>query len=281
MSRVAEWLFPARERRIVGWFAATAAFTSLLTGVLVYAQPGIDDELALWLPGQAAWWYLGFTLASFALTYGFVRLARRRGAPVSIWLVPAFAAAWAAAGPLLDYALSVRDSGFTFSGAWWNLLPLVAVLAPALVATVQENEPGAPLVPREERRQAFAVGWLALALFLANKVAFASPRWADAWLPAMRDDEELGYQLLLVTLTPLVICFAAVLGFRAPRSAWLVPATAALVIAFATGLPGTLAGPEFAGSLTFVILTLPMCLTAFLGSVLGAALTPRRRDEPR
>lgn len=277
MNRVAEWLFPTEERRIVGWFAAAAALTGLLTGVLVYAQPSIDEALVLWLPGEATWWYAGFAVACFFLTYGFVRLSRRRGGPVSVWLVPAFAAVWTAIGPLLDDVLSPGTQSLARPAVWWNLLPLAAVLAPALIATVQENEPGAPFLPAEERRAALAVGWLTLALFAANKVAFTSPRWADAWLPAMRDDEELGYQLLVVTFVPLVVCFLGVLAFKVQRSAWAVPSVAALVVAFATGLPGTLAGPEFAGSLTFVLLTLPMCLMAFLGSILGAALTPRRR----
>ena len=195
---------------------------------------------------------------------------------MSIWLVPAFAAVWAAIGPLLDLVLYAHADGWGFRGSWWNLAPIVIVLAPALIATVQENDPGESLLPAEERRQALLIGALAAALLLANKVAFASPRWADAWLPPMTDEDELGYQLLLVTLTPLLICFVGVLGFRVPRSGWLVPATSALVTAFVIGLPGMLAGPGFAGPFVYVIMTVPMCVMGFFGSVLGAALSPKR-----
>ncbi|MDH4140905.1 MAG: hypothetical protein OEV43_10100, partial [Coriobacteriia bacterium] len=194
MSRFLEWLYPVGERRMVGWFTLTALPTSAFAGVLVYAQPGIDEEIVLWLPGDAYLWYAGAVAASMLATYAFVRGARSHGAPVSIWLVPAFAAAWAAAGPLLDYLLAFGGPEAEFGGTLWNLLPIVALLAPALVATIQANQPREPLLPTRERRQAFAIGGLALALFLANKIAFASPQWADAWLPHMAAEEELGYQ---------------------------------------------------------------------------------------
>lgn len=276
MNRVFEWLFPRDERHAVGWYTVTAALTSVLVGFAVYAQPGIDEQLWLRSPDTLTAWYAGLAVTSAILMYAYVRLARRRGAPASIWLVPAFAAVWTAIGPLLDVVLHPQVVGGEFRDSWWNLAPMLVVLAPALIATVQVNEPGASLVPIEERRQALLIGLLAGVLLLVNKLAFSSPDWADRWLAPMADDEELGYQLLLVTFAPLVICFFAVLVFRVPRSAWLVPATAAVVIALVTGLPGVLAGPEFAGPLTYLALTLPMCAMAFLGSVLGALFAPKR-----